>query len=121
MQRETKFRQHGISMIGFLFVAAVLVVVALVGFRMIPAYIEWYTIQRALDTVMIETSEPTLPNIKRAMDRKLSADYADPGNARDIELTKFGNTITASVSWQKVLPMVSNVSILIDFTASASR
>jgi hypothetical protein len=55
------------------------------------------------------------------MDRKLSADYADAVTAKDVAVTKSGNVTTASVSWQKVLPLVSNVSLLLDFDASASR
>ena len=45
--------QRGLSMIGFLFVAAVVLVVAMVSFRMIPAYIEYYTIQRALEGAQV--------------------------------------------------------------------
>ena len=113
--------QLGLTMIGFLFVAAVVLVVALLAFRMIPAYIEWYTIQKALDSTIKEVSEPTLPAIRRAMDRKLSADYADAIQAKDVEVTRQGNVITASVSWQRKLPLVSNVSLVLDFDASASR
>jgi len=113
--------QQGLSMIGFLFVAAVVLVVALLAFRMIPAYIEWYTIQKALEAAIHDVTEPTLPAIRRAMDRKLSADYADAIQAKDVEVTRQGNVITASVSWQKKLPLVSNVSLLLDFDASASR
>jgi len=108
-------------MIGFLFVAAVVLVVALLAFRIIPAYIEWYTIQKALDSTIREVAEPTLPAIRRAMDRKLSADYADAIQAKDVEVTRQGNVITASVSWQRKLPLVSNVSLVLDFDASASR
>lgn len=115
-------RQRGMSIIGFLFVAAVVVVVALVGFRMLPAYIEWYTIQKALDAAVADAgNDPSLNNIRKAMERKLSADYADAVSAKDVNVVKNGNTITAQVSWQKVLPMVGNVSILIDFDAQASR
>ena len=113
--------QLGLTMIGFLFVAAVVLVVALLAFRMIPAYIEWYTIQKALEAAIHDVTEPTLPAIRRAMDRKLSADYADAIQAKDVEVTRQGNVITASVSWQKKLPLVSNVSLLLDFDASASR
>ena len=114
--------QRGLSIIGFLFVVAVVVVVALVGFRMIPAYIEWYTIQKALEAAVADAgNDPSLLNIRRAMERKLSADYADAVTAKDVNVVKNGNTITAQVAWQKVLPMVANVSILIDFDASASR
>ena len=121
MQERTQVRQRGISMIGFLFVAAVVVVVTLVGFRMIPAYIEWYTIQKALEASIADTNDPTLANVRRSMERKLNADYADAVRAKDVEVVKNGNTVTAQVSWQKILPMVGNVSILIDFNASASR
>lgn len=114
--------QRGMSIIGFLFVAAVVVVVALVGFRMLPAYIEWYTIQKALEAAVADAgNDPSLMNIRKAMERKLSADYADAVSAKDVNVTKQGNTIVAQVSWQKILPMVGNVSILIDFDAQASR
>ncbi len=114
--------QRGLSIIGFLFVIAVVIVVALVGFRMVPAYIEWYTIQKALEAAVADAgNDPSLLNIRKAMERKLSADYADAVTAKDVNVTKNGNTIVAQVSWQKILPMVGNVSILIDFDAEASR
>jgi hypothetical protein len=121
MATTTQRRQRGLSMIGFLFVAAVLLVVALLAFRMIPAYIEWYTIQRALEAAVADSSDLSVASIRRGMDRKLSADYADAITPKDVEVSKIGNVVTASASWQKILPMVSNVSLLLEFNASASR
>ena len=117
----TQRRQRGLSMIGFLFVAIVLMTVVLLAFRMIPAYIEYYTIQRALENALTEVTDPSIVNIRRAFDRKLAADYADAVSSKDIDLARDGNVITASVSWQKKLPLVANVSLLLDFDASASR
>jgi Tfp pilus assembly protein PilE len=114
-------RQRGLTLVGFLFVAAVVLIAALVAFRMAPAYIEWYTVQRALENAVKDTTDPTLNNIRRSMERKLNADYADAVSARDVEVTRQGNNIVASVSWQKKLPLVANVSLLLDFDASASR
>ncbi len=114
-------RQRGLSMLGFLFVSAVVLVVALLAFRMIPAYIEYFTIQKALDGALADSNDLSVASIRRAMDRRLSADYADAISAKDVEVTKSGNTITASVSWEKKLPVVQNVSILLEFDASASR
>lgn len=114
-------RQRGLSVLGFLFVAAVVLSVALLAFRMIPAYIEYFTIQKALDGALADSSDLSVASIRRAMDRRLSADYADAITAKDVDVTKSGNTITASVSWEKKLPVVKNVSILLEFDASASR
>lgn len=113
--------QRGLSMIGFLFVAAVVLVVAMVAFRIIPAYIEFYTIQRALEGALADSNDLSVATVRRAMDRRLAADYADAVAAKDVEVSKSGNNVTASVSWEKRLHMVGNVSLLLEFDATASR
>lgn len=113
--------QRGLSMVGFLFVAAVALVVALLAFRMIPSYIEFYTVQRALESALADTNDPTLANVRRAMERKLDADYADAVTAKDVDVVRSGNVVTASVSWDKKLPLVHNVSLLLEFEARATR
>lgn len=114
-------RQRGLSMIGFLFVVVVVLVVALLAFRMIPSYIEYYTVQKALEEAMTEVKDPTVFSVRRFVERKLSADYVDSVSSKDVEVTKSGNVITASLSWEKKLPLVHNVSLLMEFEASASR
>ena len=114
-------QQRGLSMIGFLFVAAVLMIVALLAFRMIPAYIEYYTVQKALEDALNKNREPTLANVRRAFEDKIGADYVDSVTAKDVELSKVGNSITASANWEKKLPLVHNISLLMEFNASASR
>jgi Tfp pilus assembly protein PilV len=114
-------RQRGLSMIGFLFVAAVVLVVALLAFRMIPAYIEYYSVEKALQGAMADTNDLTLASVRRAVDRRLGADYVDSVQASDVQLTKNGNTFTAEVAWEKRLPLVYNVSLVLDFNATASR
>jgi Tfp pilus assembly major pilin PilA len=116
-----RHRQRGLTLLGFLFVAAVLLIAALLAFRMVPAYIEYYTVQKALDNAIRDTNDPTLTNIRRSVERKLNADYVDAVYAKDVEVTRNGNTVTASVSWQKKLPLVANVSLVLDFDAAASR
>ena len=122
MDSDTYMRhQRGLSMIGFLFVAAVLMVCALLAFRMIPSYIEYYTVQKALKDAIDETKDPTTQNIRRFVERKLSADYVDSVSWNDVQVSKSGNVVTASVSWEKKLPLVSNVSLVMEFNAEASR
>ena len=118
---HNRTRQRGLSIIGFLFVSAVVLAVALLAFRMMPAYIEYFTIQKALEGSLADSNDLSVVSIRKAMDRRLSADYADAVTAKDVEVSKSGNTITASVSWEKKLPVVKNVSILLEFDASASR
>ena len=114
-------KEHGLSMTGFLFTTVVIVVVALVAFRVGPSYIEYFTVQKALDQTMTEVQNPTVADIRRSMDRRLSADYVDSVRASDVTVSKEGNTIIASLAWQKILHMVGNASILLEFEATANR
>jgi len=113
--------QRGLSMIGFLFVAAVIVVVAIVGFRMVPSYVEYYTIQSAVEKSLRDAPDPSAAVVKKSFEKYIAADYIDSVTASDLIVTKDGNVITASVSWQKQLHMVGNVSLLLDFDVAAQR
>ncbi len=113
--------ERGLSMIGFLFTTAVIIVVALVAFRVGPSYIEYFTVQKALDLTMQDVQNPTAYEIRRSMDRRLSADYVDSVNAADVAIGREGNAIVATLTWQKVLHMIGNASILLEFEARSSR
>ncbi len=86
-----------------------------------PSYIEYFTVQKALDQTMAEVETPSVADVRRAMDRRLSADYVDSVRASDVLVTREGNSIVASLSWQKVLHMIGNASILLEFEARSAR
>jgi hypothetical protein len=114
-------RQRGLSIIGFLLLAAVIIIFALVGFRVLPSYIEFFTVQKALEQTLADQANITPQDIRRSLERRISADYVDSVRASDVTVTKEGNQIVARLEWQKVLHMVANASILLEFEASATR
>jgi hypothetical protein len=115
-------RQHGLSIVGFIFVAAVVMVAVMIGFRMVPAYIEAFTVQKVMADTLSRSKEGfTLYQFRRDFDLKASADYIDSVKGSDIEVTKEGNTLVATASWQRVLHLVGNVSLLLDFDATATK
>ena len=115
-------RQRGLSMLGFLFVAAVVVTCVMIGFRVTPAYIEYYSVKKALEEALVNTKDlNSTAEVRNAFQRRADAGYIESVSGKDIEVTKTKNEITASVSWTRKLPMVANVSLLLDFDASATR
>ena len=115
-------RQSGLSLIGFLFVAAVVVSLALLGFRVAPSYIEYFSVMKILKQMMTESRDGvTLAEFRRDFDRRAGADYIESVRSGDVDLQKEGNTLTASASWTSTLHLFGNVSLLLDFEASASR
>jgi Domain of unknown function (DUF4845) len=114
-------RQRGLSMLGFLFVAAVVLIGALLAFRVIPAYIEYFSVQKALEGALADSPDLTRADILRRIERRLGAEYIDSMHANDVNITRAGNVTTAYASWQNKLHLVGNASLLLDFEASASR
>jgi hypothetical protein len=62
-----------------------------------------------------------LAEARKSFDRRAGADYVESVSPADIELTKSGNVITISASWTTTLHLFGNVSLLLDFNASASK
>ena len=119
---NTRQRQRGLSIVGFIFVAAVAMLAIMIGFRMVPAYIEWYTVQKVMaDTLRTSKEGFTLYQFRRDFDLKAAADYIDSVRGSDIEVTKDGNQLVATASWQRVLHLVGNVSLLLEFEATAAK
>ena len=115
-------RQRGLSMLGFLFVAAVVVTCVMIGFRVMPAYIEYYSVNKALEEALANTKDlNSAAEVRSAFQKRADAGYIESVNGKDLEVTKNKNEVTASVSWTRKLPLVANVSLLLDFDASATR
>ena len=120
MQERT--RQRGLSMIGFLFVAVVVVVCVMIGFRVAPAYIEYYSVNKALEKALWETKDlNSAAEIRKNFQRVADAGYIESITEKDLEIVKNKNQYTASASWTRKLPLVANASLLLDFEASATR
>jgi hypothetical protein len=119
----SKSGQRGISIVGFLFVSAVLVTVAMVGFRVMPAIIEYYSVQRALAESLQDIRDPasSIADVRAAFGRRADAGYIESVRASDLEITRDKNQVVARVEWTRRLHLVANASLLLEFEASASR
>ena len=115
-------RQSGLSMIGFLFVVAVALVVTIVGFRVLPAYIEYFSVHSALVQTLNEIDDlNNVAELRKKFQRRADAGYIESVSGNDIVMKKVGNTYVATVAWTRKLPLVSNVSLLIEFETQAER
>jgi hypothetical protein len=114
--------ERGLTILGFMLVAAVAVIFIVVGARTVPAYLEYYSVKKALEKTLADTKDPTsIVDVRRTFTKYLQTDYIDSVNASDIDLQKQGNEVTASVAWARKLPLVGNVSLYLDFEAVATR
>lgn len=109
------------TFIGLVLLIAAGLFVVMVGMKLTPAYVEYFTIKKTLKKI---SQEPGFESMSRKdiMDVYTKAAMIDEigdVNAKDLVVGK--NTAgqnTVSIAYQKVIPIIANVSVLIDFTAS---
>lgn len=115
--------QQGLTIVGFLLVAAVVVIFAMVGFRVVPSYVEYYAVKRSLEDTMrggaVDPNNP-LP-FRKELERRLQTSYVENVKAADAILTRNGTQIVAELAWERRLPMFGNASILLEFETTAAR
>ncbi len=117
-----RHRQTGLTIIGFIFVAAVVLTIAMIGFRVLPSYIEYFSVEKTLrQTLQNARDGVTLAEFRKDFDLKASADYIDSVRGSDVDLTREGTQLVASASWTNTLHLVGNVSLLLEFEASARK
>jgi hypothetical protein len=114
-------RQRGLTIIGFVFVAAVFIF-AVVGFRVVPAYIEYFAVKKALEQALSETKDyASQAEVRRSFQRRADTGYIESVSAQDVIVMKDGNAITATASWDRKLHLAGNASLFLEFEASAAR
>ncbi len=118
---HTRHAQHGLTLVGFLFVVAVVIIFALVAFRTIPSYIEYYTVKKAVQGALDDSPDGTAISVKKAFERRIGADYVDSVSWQDLQVQKQGNDIVGTISWEKRLPLFYNISLLLDFEVTATK
>jgi hypothetical protein len=119
---RNRHRQRGLTMTGFLITAIFAVAVVMIGFRMVPPYIEYYTVKKILARTLEDSKQGfSLYQFRRDFDLKASADYIDSVQGSDIQVNKEGNNLVATAAWTRTLHLVGNVSLLLEFEATATK
>ena len=123
MREALRARQRGLTILGFILVAAVVIIFAMVGFRVVPSYVEYYSVKKALeDTMRGGSVDPNNQQAFRAeLARRLQTSYVENVKAADAIIQRSGNQLTAELAWERRLHMFGNAYILLEFEAMSSR
>lgn len=117
----SKFRQRGVSMGGLLVGAAVFILVALLGLKVAPAYLEYSSVKKAV-TGIVQGGEArgTVNDIRRAFDKRAQVDDVSVISGQDLDISKEGSDVIITFAYPKKIPLFGNISLYIDFAGSSS-
>lgn len=113
-------RQQGVTLSGLLGGAFVVAILALLGMKVFPEYLEHKAVADAVKKVASATGpETSVRQVRDAFDRQANVDYISAITGADLEITKEAGAIVIAYSYEKRIPLVANVTLLLDFTGSS--
>ena len=116
-------REQGITMSGFLTLAIVLIFAALLVFKLLPSYLEYFYVQKAVDAIAkeLDLQTATPKEISSAFDRRAMIDNINAVRGTDLEIVKEGNQTAIIADYSVKIPLVANITVCIDFQASTAK
>jgi hypothetical protein len=114
-------RQRGITLMGLIIGSFLLVLVALLAMRLLPSYIEFFTIKKNLVSLGKETAggEASVNDIRRSFESRTAIDDITSITPTDLVITKEGNGYVIAASYRREVPLFANIGVYIDFEASS--
>jgi hypothetical protein len=110
-------RQRGATFIGIVVIVAILGFAVYAGIRLVPIYLEYMAVARALEETAKEHSGgPTTPTqLRNSLDRRWTIETIDSVQPPDIEIKKAGAGWTMRAWYRAEAPFIGNVSLVAEF------
>lgn len=113
-------RQKGISLIGTMIAAALVIGSIILAMKMVPVYNEYFAIKKALNVVASSGDSTSPEAIRSQFGRKADVEDISSVTRSDLVITKENGRWVVSAEWQRTIPLVANVSLLFQFSASSA-
>lgn len=115
-------RQRGIGFVGLIFIFSVCGVVLLLGLKLVPAYLEYFSVKKVIAAMANseEVRSGTVAEIRKSFSRRAVIDSITAIEESDLEITKDAGQTVVTASWQQRVPLFTGYTLLVDFSASTA-
>ena len=123
MQRIPSFphTQRGLSMLGFLFVAVVFIVVAVLAMKLFPAYNQFFSVKTILNSMGNDSATQSMSNaeLRSSFDKRAGVAYVTSVTSDDLVIDRSGGKTRLTAEYEFRTKLIGNVSLVVDFSASS--
>jgi Domain of unknown function (DUF4845) len=123
MQKVNGNKQTGMTFIGLVLVIAVVIFIAVIGIKVTPAYLEFFSIKKIISKIGHEANFNSMSK-KEIIDEFTNGaniSYVTVIQGSDLVIQKSDEGNLVKAEYQVVLPIVANASILLDFSTSTAK
>lgn len=115
-------KQQGATLIGMLFVGILVVFAAIVIMKIVPAYIEYYSIKKVFNAMAADPAlkDATPSDVRLSYARRSGIDNITAVTADDLDIARADGKLVVSVRYRVEKPLFGNVGLYMDFAASTA-
>ena len=112
-------RQLGVSLSGLIITSFFLILLALLGLKVGPSYIEFFAIKKAVNAIGTE-GRSSVAEIRKAFDQRATVDDITTIRGSDLDVGKEGGAFVITAAYRKEIRLFANIGLYIDFSASST-
>lgn len=118
-----KKNQQGMTFFGVMFVGMVLIFGAILIMKLIPPYLEYWSVQKIIAVMANDSALPgmTPAEARASFDRRAVIDNVKVIEGKDLEISKDRGTMVVSANYSVTVPLVGNLSALMEFQSSTAN
>ena len=123
MNNKMPLQQRGLSFGGFILGAFLLVFASIFAFKLIPAYIQNSKIEKMFVDIKhdpdMQKASPR--EIRISFEKRASVDDVTAIKAEEIEIASGEGTLALSANYSVKIPLIANISLLMEFNPSSDK
>ena len=112
-------KQGGLSLVGFIFVLILGLLVAFLGMKIGPVYMEYYSVVTAMKSLASNSgsARSTPREIRQQLRLKLDMNYSSNVEDKHIKITR-GTAVNLRVAYEFREPIIGNLDVIMKFDKS---
>lgn len=114
-------KQRGVSMLGFMFIAVAVIIIAMLAMKLVPAYIEFFSVKKILNSMGQDAETKSMSNIeiRNSFSKRANVGYVTVVKPEDLTIDRSGGNMVISTEYEYRTPLVANISLVVDFKATS--
>jgi type II secretory pathway pseudopilin PulG len=122
MQGSTQvFRntQRGVSLVGLIFVLAILGALGVFALKVFPTFLEFRAIKGGI--AVAKSAGGTIREMQQSFDKNADINMVDAITGKDLVFSKDTGETEISFAYEKRIPIAGSVSLLIDYAGTTAK
>lgn len=115
--------QRGFSLNALMLGGAAIGVLALLAMKVVPEYMEFGTVVKAVKATASDTSlkDASVAQVRTSFAKRAEIDSIKSISEKDLDITKEGGELVIAFAYTKKVPLFKNVSLVFDFEGASNK